>query len=291
MFSYYLLGDIVKKIIKFIGLIMLILFSFFYTDKVTHVIKENDSLMNKIIEEKNYYKINPIEGIITNNTIIPGLNGRSINIDKSYKKMREKGIFDKNLLEYNKIIPQNNLKDNKNKFIIAGNQNNKKVSIIFILKEDNYLNKVENNILNKNITINFFVDYQYLVNNSTIIKNLSNSEIYNYGLEGEYTPDNILFANNLISRIRNKEAIYCLVKSKDLGTLKLCSNNDLYTILPNIIIDNNPYNRIKKELKNGSIILMDLNNTNTIELNIIINYIKGKGLKIVGLSELLSEEY
>ncbi len=278
-----------KKIIKLIGLTILILFSFFYTDKVTNVIKENDSLMHKIKQEKDNYRIKPIEGIITNSTIIPGINGRSINIDKSYKKMREKGIFDKDLIEYNILKPKNSIKDNIDKYIINGNKYKNMVSIILILNNNKYINKIENTIINKNITINYFVDYNYLINNSPQVKELINSEIYNYGNNGEYTPDNILFANNLISRIRNNEAIYCLVNYKDSNTLKLCSNNSLYTIIPSIIIENNLYNQIKKELKNGSIILINSNNNNVTELNIAINYIKGKGLKIVGLSELLSE--
>ena len=270
---------------------MLILFSFFYTDKVTKVLKENDSLMTKIKEVKEEYKTPPRNGIINNNTIIPGINGKVINIDKSYKKMREKGIFDENLIIYDRIIPKNNLQNNKDKFIIRGNNNKKMISIIFILDNNKYLDRIQNITYNKKVVINYFVDYKYLINNSTEIKKLENSEIYNYGNNGEYTPDNIIFANNLISRIRKNEAIYCLSSIKDLDILKLCSNNDLYTIIPNIIINNNPYSKVKKEIKNGSIVLMELNNNNVIELGIIIDYIKGKGLDIVGLSSLLDEDY
>ena len=47
----------VKKIIKLIGLTILIIFSFFYTDKVTKVLKEKDSLMTQIKEVKDGYKV------------------------------------------------------------------------------------------------------------------------------------------------------------------------------------------------------------------------------------------
>ncbi len=280
-----------KKILKFTGLIILITFSFFYTDKVTSVIKENDSLMNEIKSEKNKYQIESIPGIIKNNTIIPGIDGRSINIDKSYKKMREAGIFNKDLIIYNKIIPKNNLENNKDKYIIKGNPNKKMVSIILTLNNNMYLDKIQNSINNKNAIINFFVDYKYLLNNSPKIKELNNIEVYNYGNNGEYTPDNILFANNLISRIRSNEAKYCLTTTKELDTIKLCSNNNLYTILPSIITSINPYTQVKNNIESGSIILMETNNNSVIELSIIIDYIKGKGFKIVGLSELLSEDY
>ena len=81
-----------------------------------------------------------------------------------------------------------------------------------------------------------------------------------------------------------------MVKKKNKSTLDLCSNNGLYTILPNVIINNSLYSVVKDNVSSGSIILMDINNTNIIEIGIVIDYIKGKGLKIGGLSELLSEK-
>lgn len=280
-----------SKIIKYIGLLTLVMFSFFYTDKVAHVVKMNDSLMSEIKSVKDNYTVNSIDGVINNNTIVPGINGRSMNIDKSYKKMREKGIFDKDFVIYDKVIPKNNLNNNKDKFIISGNSIKNMVSIVFVLDDDIYLDKINNSVSSKDVIINYFVDYKYLISNSTKIKELVNSEVYNYGNDGLYTPDNVLFANNLISRIRNNDAIYCLVNFKDYDVLKLCSSNNLYTILPNIFIKNDAYSKVKKEIKSGSIVMVEVNNSNIVELGIIIDYISGKGLKIVGLSELLSEEY
>lgn len=278
-----------KTLIKLTGLVVLICFSFFYTDKVVSVIRDNDTLMIELENVKDLYKVEAIDGIIKNNTIVPGINGREINIDKSYKKMREVGIFDKNLIEYNVIEPKNNLFQNKDKFIIKGNNNKQMVSIIFILDSDKYLTRLENIIAAKETTINYFVTYEYLVNNSTLITKMENREIYNYGNNGKYTPDNLIFANNLISRITKNEAIYCLSKDKDEDTLKLCSNNELYTIAPNVIIDSDPYNEIKRNITSGNIILMEMNNDTVTEIGIIIDYIRGKGIKIGGLSELLNE--
>ena len=93
-----------KKIIKLTGLIVLIVFSFFYTDKVVEVIRENDNLMLELKKVKDLYKVDAVNATINNNTIIPGLNGRSINVEKSYKRMREIGIFDNSLIEYEIIV-------------------------------------------------------------------------------------------------------------------------------------------------------------------------------------------
>lgn len=279
-----------KNIIKLTGLVALIVFSFFYTDKVVTVARESDPLMNELEQVSDIYNVKAINGTIDKKTIIPGMNGRKINLEKSYKKMRETGIFNKNLIEYDIVKPKISLLDNRDKFIIKGNNNKQMVSIIFILKDKKYLERLENIVTSKEVSINYFVTYDYLVNNSTEISKMKNREFYNYGNNGTYTPDNILFANNLISRITNNEAIYCLTKDKDSKVIKLCSSNDLYTINPNIIITNNPYQEVKDKVNSGSIILMEMNNDTVTEIGIIIDYIRGKGLKIGGIKELLSEE-
>lgn len=279
-----------KNIIQMIGLITLIGFSFFYTDKVIEVIREEDKIMIELNSVKDLYKVEPIDATIVGNTIIPGLNGQEINIDKSYKKMKNSGLFNKNLLMYDSISPDTSIRTNNDKFIIHGQNNKQMVSIIFILDNNKYLTEIEEILNTKDITINYFVTYKYLMTYSTQIKEMTNREFYSYGNDGEYTPDNLLFSNNLISRITNNNAIYCLASNMEEEILSLCSENNLYTITPNIIGDKAPYNAIKENLNSGSIILLSMNNETIKELTTIIDYIKGKGLQIGGLSTLLSEE-
>ena len=278
-----------KKIIKGIGLITLIIFTFFYTDKVLKVVREEDSIMMKINDIKDKLTIEPTDAIIIEDTIIPGLNGKKVNIDKSYKKMKNYGNFNKNNIIYDIIYPNISITNNKDKYIIQGNMKKNTISIIFILDNDKYLNELQNIINGKDIKANYFIDYSYLINNTTKIKEMSIHELYSYGDEGEYTPDNLLFSNNLISRIGNNEANICLSINNN-KVINLCNKNNLYTIKPTIIIKKSPYITIKKNLFNGSIILFYINNDLTKELKLIIDYINSKGLKIVGLSELLSED-
>ena len=88
--------------------------------------------------------------------------------------------------------------------------------------------------------------------------------------------------NTLISRISNNKSIYCLSNTPNDELLKVCNNNSMYVIIPNIIGN---YLDIKNNLSNGSIILLDsLSN-----INIITKYIYGKGYDIVSLSKLLEE--
>jgi len=279
-----------KNILKTIGLFALIGFSFFYTDKVIEVIQEEDEIMIELTSVEDIYKVLPVNANIVGNTIIPGLEGKEINIDVSYKKMKNNGFFNKNLIAYDIVSPNISIHNNKDKFIIKGNNNKQMVSIVFILDDDKYFNKINEIIKNKDIEINYFVSYSYLINNSTKIKETTGNEFYSYGDNGKYTSDNLLFSNNLISRIRNNKAVYCLTTDMDKEVLNLCSKNNLYTIVPTIIGDKKTYATIKDKLSSGSIILLPMNNEIITELPTIIDYIKGKGLKIKGLSTLLSEK-
>ena len=270
-----------KNFLKLFGLITLICFSFFYTEKVMLVVSEQDPLKIEINNLKEKYQLNPIEAITTNDTIIPGINGRMVNVEKSYKKMKKNNIFNKNLLVYDPIYPKQTLSNNLDKYIIKGNNRNN-VSILFIVTNDNNLNRIINILNNKNIIGNFFVDFNYLNNNISKIKNYSNHNLYSY--EDDYSYEKLIISNNIIKRIANNNPIYCLTKEKNNNNLNVCSYSKMSTVIPSI---NGSLNDIKTNLENGSIILLD---NNTYELSYIIDFILGKGYNIVSLNDLLSEK-
>ncbi len=278
-----------KNIIKLTGLLVLIGFSFFYTDKVIEVIREEDQIMIQIKAKKDHYALSSLNATVEGDTIIPGIKGREVNVEGSYKKMKDQGIFNENLLIYDEIDPKIRLENNQDKYIISGNHNKKMVSLIFPLENGRYLESIDKILKSNNVVANFFVDYTYLINHSTTIKEKSYHEFYSYGSNGKYTPDTILFSNNLISRITNNDATYCLISKKSKEVLELCNKNNLYTILPNILGEKTPYKNIKNNLTSGSMLLLSMNSETTNELSLIIDYIKGKGYQIVGLSNLLSE--
>lgn len=279
-----------KNIVKMIGLFALIGFSFFYSDKVVSVIKEEDKIMIELDSVKNVYKVEAMDASVVGRTIVPGINGRSININDSYKKMKSSGSFNKSLLVFDEVTPNVSIGNNKDKFIIRGNSNKQMVSILFVLEDDKYLDKIESILKSKDVVANYFVSYSYLIDNSMKVKEMDLAEIYSYGDNGKYMPDNLLFSNNLISRIRKSEAKYCLASDMEEDIIGLCSENNLYTITPNIVGGKNPYTMVKDKISSGSIILFDMNKETVEELAVIIDYIKGKGFKIDGLSALISED-
>lgn len=273
-----------KTILKSFGLITLICFSFFYTDKVMTVVSDQDPLKIQITELEDSYKINPNQAIITNDTIIPGTNGRIVNIDKSYKKMRKNNIFNNNLLVYDTIYPEYILSNNLDKYIIRGNINKKEISIVFIITSNNNLSKIINILDSKKVKSNLFIEYNYLNNNINNIKKYINHNIYSY--QEEYSHEKLIISNNIIERISNNKPIYCLTKEKNVNNLHVCSYNNMNTIIPSLT-DN--LNEIKTNIENGSIILFNTSINSVEELSYIIDFIKGKGYNIVTLEKLLDE--
>lgn len=273
-----------KKIFKIFGIITLVCFSFFYTDRVMDVIADNDPLKNEIINLSNNYKLSSNEAVVTVDTIIPGTNGRVVNIEKSYKKMRMGNIFNDKLLVFDVLYPKYRLKDNLDRYIISGNVNKKEVSLLFIINNDNNLDRIINILVNKKTKANLFVSYSYLFNNISKIKKYNSNNIYSY--DNKYVYDTLVISNNIIERISNNKPKYCLTKIKDKDNLNTCSYSNMFTIIPSII---GSYNDIKSNLSNGSIILLDSNINSVNELSYIIDFINSKGYSIVGLDELLNE--
>lgn len=273
--TYILLGDLMKKIIKGTFLLLLVGFSFFYTEKVIDMINKEDPLMIEIINVKSNYEILPVNATIDNDTVIPGIIGREINIQKSYDNMRINGVFREDALVFNDLIPNNSVENNRDKYIIKGSGSKKEVAILTIFNS-NYVDKI--NCID-NITI--FINHKDLTISN--INKLENKEIYTYGDNGLYNNEIIASDSALIDRLSNNNSKYCLVKNKDNNTIEICNKNGMYTVFPNII---GGYFEIKNNLSNGSIILLD--NLNNIDN--VIRYVMGKGYEIVTLSNLLSEQ-
>ena len=276
-----------KTFFKLTGLLVLFFFSFFYTEKVINVITEQDEIMIKIKENEEKNSIPSTNAIINKNTITPGLSGKEINIDKSYKEMKKLGTYNENMLVYTKVLPEVSINNNKNKYIRSGNKNFTEVSLIFKINKNTDLQKLLTLLDKNNTKANFFISYEYLEKHINEIEKEKNIEYYNYGKNGTYNDEIILIANNIISKKSNPANI-CLTETNTNNTLKICSENEQFTIYPEII--NGTINSIKSKINNGSIISFEVTNTTLNELPLIINYINIKGYTISLLSELINEE-
>lgn len=248
------------------------------------VVKEKDSLMIEIKNNINNYKVDSVNAIIEEDTIIPGISGKTINIDKSYKKMKKYGIFNDNLIEYDVVKPDISIDNNLDKYIIKGNED---IYLVFILNDVKYINDFVN-VINE-AKINIFIDNKIITNNLDVLYKIRNYELYNYGNNGNYTNELILMNNNIINNIANNKSNICLNIDKDNDNLNICKKNNMYSINPLIFESNDNYNNIKNNIQNGSIVSLNINKKNVEEINNIINYIMKKGYKLNYLSKLVEE--
>lgn len=278
-----------KKIFQVIGFITLLLFTFTYTNKITTVIKENDDLLKQIEDVENQYIIEPINAIIKGNTIIAGISGSKINVKESYKKMKKIDEFNTNLLVYESIKPEISVLDYYDKYIIKSNKN--EVSLLFLVEQNCNIDKILNILNNYEIKGTFYVDGNWFENNNEKIIDLieDGHTIGNLGYNYSYNVNGISWMNTIVTKIGNQKYTYCYTEEENEDILKICKNNNSYTIIPNIIVKNNPLITIKQNLEKGSIISLKINDTTLNELPLIIEYINSKDLNIVNLEELLDE--
>lgn len=245
-----------------------------YTEKTIHFIRQYDPIMQKILEAKDDYYIEPVNNIVENDYFIPGLNGMEIDIDKSYLNMKQNGIYDDSLLVYSEVILENNY--DRTKYITKGNPLKKMVSLIIVVDDTKYLDNLLNLLYEKQITLNFFLNNN-IKNEEIIQKIISNDHEINY-----YTD-----YNKNISYITDGE--YCLFLKENYDLLESCSNSDKISLLPNILDYELLYLNVITELNYGSLILIE-NIENLTQINGTIDFINQKGMTISTLENHLDKQ-
>lgn len=281
-----------KKFFKMIGMLTLAVVSFIYTDKTMEVAKQFDNVNATIKEVSSDYYVDPIDGIIIDNiSFIPGVSGKEVDENKSYKNMKKYGSFNKNLLEYKEIKPNNKLEDNLNKYIISGNTTKNMVSLIFIVKENSNIDNILNITENKNVKVDFFVDGKWLENNNELLAEIIDNgyNVGNLSYDLDYQNSAFSWTDTIIKRLSKQKFGYCYSENENQNDLQICAMNKNFTIKPSIMIKSYPLKEIKEQIKKGSIISLPCNKTVEQELPAIINYINSRGLEITTLNKLLKE--
>ena len=274
-----------KKIFEYFGLFCLICFSFIITEKTTTVVQEVDDIMIQIKQEMDLYKVDGMNALIDGDTIIPGLVSKSVNIDKSYKNMKEKGVYNSSFYIYDLNKPDISVEDNLSKYITNGNKKKNMISLVFIVDNKNIMD-IQSVVGDTPVSF-VFEDYNIdsqidniinitKLNNEILIQNISN--------------DNYKLVSNKLKSIgvSNK---FCFNPEKNKSFLDLCSKDNLYSITSNNIIETSPLKSVKKDLTSGYIFIFKINDEVLKELPNVISYIKSRGYSIETLSNHLSENW
>ena len=72
------------KKIQIISISIITLFSFFYTEKISKLTLEKNEIYQEITQHSSEYEEKYVNAIIDDDKIIPGLNGRVVNIKNSF---------------------------------------------------------------------------------------------------------------------------------------------------------------------------------------------------------------
>lgn len=242
-------------------------FSFYYTDKIALMVQENNPIMQQIKDIKPEKEEDYVNAIIDDDKIIPGKNGLTINVEKSFSVMKSFNAFNSYYLIYDQKKPKISLEDNKDKIITSGNLSNKNMTIIIEYSED-LLKYLESNNIKSDVLIN--KDNYIKVNKLEMI----NDDFDNYN-EIEIMLNRSKMNNNL-----------CIVNKSNID---FCKKRNKYLIETELVLTNDNVFNVKNNIKNGSIVIVK-KDTNINNLKIIIDQARFKGLDLVYLSKLISEE-
>ena len=281
-----------KPYLTVIGICLLTVFSFYYTNKLIEFSKSKDPIMIEIMKNKDDYNKLSIDALINNNYIIPGSEGLEVDVDKSYTKMKKLGKYNDNLYVYDVVKPTISIKDNYNKFVINGNITKKEVSLVFKAEDLKNIENINKILFNNNVSATFFIDGNIKDDDINILKILDESNNYfgNLGYNKKYSIKTIKYTNALLDRIDDDNHNYCYVEKDDINVLKTCSEVKMYTIKPMVVSNIFPFTYIKQNLENGKIFSLDTNSYTLKQLDLIIKYVRQKGYDFVTLEEILNEK-
>ena len=278
-----------KKFFTIVGVLSLVCFSFYYTDLATKIIKNNDPIMKEIIKVSEEYKKDAVNAVFEENSVIPGISGFKVDIDKSYSAMKKYGSFNNELIVFEEIIPSVSITNSYDKYIRNGNFNKKEVSLIITVDDYSYLENIIYILNSKDVKATFFVNKNILDESFDIVKLIVNSKHQIEVKSDSYTQEEIKKYNNFFKENIKRNMNFCYVEEEKDPVLSSCSKNNIYTVFPSIITTNFPYSDVKSNLKSGSIISLRNNQHTLRELKYIVNYIIQRGYKIVTLEELIKE--
>lgn len=280
---------LLKSASKLLGLFLLLLLSFIYTDKVFSEARNSDPVMKSVMSYKKENDVRPVEPKIKDDEMILGLSGLEVNARTSYKNMKQDDKFSEDKIVYDTKLPENSISKNYDYYITQGNDSKELVSIIFRITSDDYVDKLLSLVAQTNVSVNFFVDGSWLEENVERAFSMNNldAEIYNLGYDGAYDKSMISVTNNLIESITLKDSNLCLNVEKNDDDKELCAKRKMHTITPNII--NPSISELKKKLNKGEMIVFDVSEFDYNNFKLMVNTITSRGYEIVGLSDLIKE--
>lgn len=279
----------IKRIFQPLLVILLLLFSFYYTEKSIELIRDTDPIMAQIKSTTNKYQVEATDAQVIGDKIIPGKTGQTIDYEESYTKMKQYGMYNEALTTLKEVKPTVSIDNYYDKYIVSGNNETKKIALVFKITTSTPPHSIINILKSTATKATLFIDGLFLENNIDYIKTLQDFELELLSYDNKYEEIYFNSSLNYLNSITKKEAKYCYSDYDQKEVIELCEKLKLHTILPTIKVGNHPYSEIKEKIANSAIISIPINQTAEVELPSTINYLKSRGYSLVTLEELLSE--
>ncbi|HEY4601603.1 MAG TPA: polysaccharide deacetylase family protein [Cerasibacillus sp.] len=275
------------------------------------VSKQNDSLYKEIEQKAKQYDEKPEDAYIDDVwKKTPGRNGVKVNINKSYKKMMKKGMFDESYLVFDEIPPQQSLKDLAASPIYRGHP--KKEMVAFLINVSwgtEHVPKILHTLKNNHVKATFFIEGKWAKEHVDYVRMIAEqghtigNHAYNHPdmarMSKQEIESQIVQTNEILHSITEKEPKWFAPPSGSYSNLVVATAHQLKmeTILwtvdtidwkkPSVSV---MLNRVMNHIHPGATILM--HPTPVIEngLEQLIELIKAEGYRIGTIDELLSEK-
>ena len=241
------------KHFRYIGILAICAFSFIYTEKIANLTLENSEIYQEIKKAEDDYNEAFVNAQIEDDYIVPGLNGRKVNVKNSFYNMKDINTFNSYYLIYDTSYPEVTLENNKDKIVNRGNSYKKSVSFIIEYNKEiiNYFNE-------NNIKASVLVDLNSYNKNEKLEQ--INNEVDNFNeleaLINKYsTNTNICYVTSVNEKICRKKEKY-LVK-----TDKIVTNSSIISLKNNVESGDIYYIKRGTDLKNIKVLINSINYT------------------------------
>ncbi|MFC7320493.1 polysaccharide deacetylase family protein [Halobacillus campisalis] len=239
----------------------------------------------------------------------PGLNGREVNVDKSYQNMKEDRKFNEKKLAYNEISPEISLKDLPAAPIYKGHVDKKMVSLLINVSwGEEYIPSMLKTFASHRIKGNFFIDGAFAKDNKQLMQMIAEDGhvigSHGYGhpdfskLDASSVEKNLESTNEILEAFTDENIKWFAPPSGSFSnqTLETAYAMNMETVLWSVdTIDwRKPtkgvlIERVVSKLHNGATILMHPTEVTSESLDDLIKMIK-EDYKIVEYPRLISEK-
>lgn len=274
-------------------------------------VKTETSLYKEIIKKSYHYEQPPENAYI--NTVwqkVPGRNGLKINIDESYKQMKKDKVFNQDLLVYEQVNPEINIKDLQAAPIYRGHHEKEMVALLFyVVAGSEYLPSILNILKEEYVQATFFIEGKWASENKRFVQMIDEqghaigNHGYNYSNMGRLSKIDIREqmeqSNRILKAITGKTPNWFAPPSGSFTeeVIEVANNLDMETVLWSVDVKSweNPsvkvmMDRIETNIHPGATVFLHLNHSIVQGLPQMIHFLKNKGYSLDTIDELLSEE-